>query len=188
MDADSHLAQLLEAYSNITFRCLRMEQYSADQSLYMALQNKIYRQLKVIDPLLSHPRFKHGSEWPETTPTHRLLILIGDGSFAHNSRGHLPTPSGQRIFDELRMLGEIVLWINEYRTSLCCSLCHSQMEQATILTRSSRDRLSNPPPEEVQFDEDAELRCKQSCWKKTNYQSQQPLQGISMLARLPGNQ
>eukprot|EP00842_Homolaphlyctis_polyrhiza_P006173 jgi/Hompol1/6557/HPOL_000747-RA len=36
----------------------------------------------------------------------RMLIVLGNGSFSHNSRGHAPTPSAKRVFDELTKLGE----------------------------------------------------------------------------------
>jgi hypothetical protein len=76
-------------------------------------------------------KLKHKQQQPLMTGK-RLLIVLGDGSFAHNSRGHVTMPSSQRMFDGLTALGELVRWVDEHRSSKCCSSCGDEMEAAFI--------------------------------------------------------
>ena len=70
----------------------------------------------------------------------RALIVLGDGTFRHNSRGHLTMPAGHRLFAALRHLGEYIVWVDEFRTSMCCSSCGSEMEQAVIQKKTVEAR------------------------------------------------
>ncbi|KAK9249582.1 hypothetical protein V1506DRAFT_526388, partial [Lipomyces tetrasporus] len=70
----------------------------------------------------------------------RLLIVLGDGSFRHNMRGHASTSTAKRIFQELSKLGEMVRWVDEHRTSKCCSSCGEEMEQAVLVKRPQETR------------------------------------------------
>jgi hypothetical protein len=49
-------------------------------------------------------------------------------------------PEGHRLFSNLRELGEHVGWVDEHRTSMCCSECESEMEPATIHRKAIKPR------------------------------------------------
>jgi hypothetical protein len=148
-------------YARGIFRRLRMESYSARQRWWVYVQDKIYAQLaahandeggharwevsmprklpshleRVIDPATGR-RHTVERQDPHRRVKSRLLILLGDGTFRHNSAGHLTMPGGHRLFRELRRLGEHIRWIDEFRTSKCCSSCgNAEMEQAILVKR-----------------------------------------------------
>lgn len=65
----------------------------------------------------------------------RLLFALGDGSFRHNSAGHVTMPSGSRMFEELADRKELICWVDEYCTTKYCSACGGEMEQAALFER-----------------------------------------------------
>ena len=64
-----------------------------------------------------------------TNGNRRTVVALGDASFAHNSRGHASTPTkGLRR----RLQGRCRLrMIDEYRTSITCSLCDGTLPKRT---------------------------------------------------------
>ncbi len=59
----------------------------------------------------------------------RTIVALGDASFAHNSRGHASTPTKQL---RKRLQGRCRLrMIDEYRTSIACSLCDGTLPKRT---------------------------------------------------------
>ncbi|KAK9350828.1 hypothetical protein V1523DRAFT_442360 [Lipomyces doorenjongii] len=55
-------------------------------------------------------------------------------------RGHASTSTPKRIFQELSKLGEMVRWVDEHRTSKCCSSCGEEMEKAVLAKRPQETR------------------------------------------------
>ena len=80
---------------------------------------------------------------PPRAPAPRLCIVLGDGSFQHNSVGHITMPTGSRMLRELRRLGEYIRWVDEFRTSKRCAECGNDLQPA-IVTRSHPTARSNP--------------------------------------------
>jgi hypothetical protein len=86
--------------------------------------------------LLENPRQARSANAP------RLCITLGDGSFRHNSVGHLTMPTGARMFRELRRLGEEIRWVDEFRTSKCCSACAADLQPAFLLRSYATPRTN----------------------------------------------
>ncbi|KAJ3292996.1 hypothetical protein HK104_004841 [Borealophlyctis nickersoniae] len=61
----------------------------------------------------------------------RVIIAFGNGSFPHNSRGGDSTPL-RRLFWELRRRCTVRL-VDEYRTSITCSLCEGDLPKRSRL-------------------------------------------------------
>ena len=147
MNTDDRLSRSNAFYAQRRFRVLRMDSYSAEQRMWAYIQDKIYAQLNAAGCRLVNPRLaKRGRSDDGITPN-RLLIAFGDGSFSHNSSGHIAMPSGHAFFEHLQQQGEHIGYIDEMNTSKCCSYCTSEMEQATItkklpIPRTSRRRLA----------------------------------------------
>ena len=141
------MQRFFSLYSPLTFRRLRMESYIAEQKMWSCIQDKIYRELQPVCPGLQNPRVqKRSVNGNRSPPKKRLLIAVGDGSFQHNSPGHMALPTGHRLFAELKSLGEHVCWVDEFNTSKCCSDCTSEMEQASILKSTRKPRTRIRPP------------------------------------------
>jgi hypothetical protein len=145
---NQNFASNLKHYRTLTYRRLRMESYSAQQHFWSHVQDKIYSQLNrklQLDTPLVPPRKRF---LMDNTP--RILIAMGDGSFRHNSKGHLTMPTGARMYKELEKLGEHMCWVDEHNSSKCCSACGEEMEQSVVrrkacLKRTSKKRQPLPP-------------------------------------------
>jgi hypothetical protein len=111
---DPHLKSFLELYKARSLRKAKMESYSLKQNLFKRLKEYIFEKLEVV---------------PE-----RTLIVLGDGGFAHNSKGHDAMPQGSVLFSAWEKVGLKICYIDEFRTSKCCSLCgNHEMKPAKIV-------------------------------------------------------
>ncbi|KAL2913943.1 hypothetical protein HK105_206534 [Polyrhizophydium stewartii] len=121
--------ELMRYYSRHVFRRMRFESYSAKQRLPVYVQDRIYATIARLRPawVLKNPR-----KTKDGPPTSRILFVIGDGDFKHNSGGHVTMPTTTPLFDGLRRQGETVCWVKEHRTSKCCSKCGREMQQAVL--------------------------------------------------------
>jgi hypothetical protein len=135
MNAEDRMWKCLEFYRHRRFREMRMESYANEQKLWVYIQDKIYRELSTAEVPLHNPRLSQKARRDEdgalVAPTkNRLMIALGDGGFAHNSKGHITMPSGSKFFDRLEYLNEYVRWVDEFNTSKCCSSCGEVTEGA----------------------------------------------------------
>jgi hypothetical protein len=71
----------------------------------------------------------------------RSIVQI-DGSFRHNSAGHLTMPTGSKMFGEMKRLGEYICWVDEHRTSKCCSTCGADTVDAVLAKKVAIKRTS----------------------------------------------
>ncbi|KAJ3176077.1 hypothetical protein HDU85_007830, partial [Gaertneriomyces sp. JEL0708] len=62
----------------------------------------------------------------------RTIVIVGDGAFNTSSPGHEPTPSGTKLYNELKKRGIHVVWQDEFRTSKLCSCCHEELKPAKV--------------------------------------------------------
>ncbi|KAK9386446.1 hypothetical protein V1515DRAFT_604634 [Lipomyces mesembrius] len=70
-----------------------------------------------------------------------VQVTAGFSSCLEMARlGHASTSTPKRIFQELSKLGEMVRWVDEHRTSKCCSPCGEEMEQAVLVKRPQETR------------------------------------------------
>nr|KAJ3416135.1 hypothetical protein HK105_001333 [Polyrhizophydium stewartii] len=72
------------------------------------------------------------TDCPLVQPTSRILFVIGDGDFKHNSGGHITMPTATPLFNALQRQGKTVCWVMEHSTSMCCSKCGEEMQQAVL--------------------------------------------------------
>jgi hypothetical protein len=141
------LARILQHYRQPIFRRLRMESYMASQRFYTYVQDKIYTVLNRQGHAFVNPRKLINPKQRDAEKLQcaaRLLIVLGDGDFQHNSRGHITQPSGSRLFRELRLRNEHIRWVNEHRTSLTCSVCTEDMVPAIIQRRCEEVKRTAP--------------------------------------------
>ena len=98
-------ADYFPTYSVRNVRKAHLKSYSMSQLAFPKLNQKLLTKL--------------GLEKENT------LLVIGDGKFNHASSGHHATPTGMRLHTQLQKLygKENVRWVDEFRTSKCCSLC-----------------------------------------------------------------
>lgn len=106
-------------WSNRKFRNNRMKQHTKKLKWWHHVRDKVYKTVAARFPNI------HRQDGTKS----RILFIIGDGSFMHNSRGFITVPSGMTMLKELRKLGESVYFIDEFRTSMCCSCCGHPLKQ-----------------------------------------------------------
>lgn len=58
------------------------------------------------------------------------VVALGNGNFAHNLKGHPSTPT-KRLYKLLRRERVTVRMIDEFRTSVTCSLCEGELPKVT---------------------------------------------------------
>jgi hypothetical protein len=151
----THLDRCLEFYGMILFRRLRMESYSNRQRWWSYVRNRIYTTIN--SAYLEHEGLPSDSNRPFTLPqpqgfqppadydpyvSPRILFAVGDGSFRHNSRGHLAMPGGEKLRKELTRLGELVGSVCEHNSSKCCCECGQVTQQASLVRRPDVARSS----------------------------------------------
>jgi len=145
MEHDERFLRNIAFYRLRTFRRLRMESFSAQQHFWSHVQDHIYRELnrhlKLPDKLIA-PRKNLNTFQRQGISTPRILIAMGDGSFRHNSAGHMTMPTGSRMYGELQKLGEYMCWVDEYNTSKCCAVCGNEMEPSILRKKQSITRTS----------------------------------------------
>ena len=139
-----HLDTLLNFYSPRRYRRMKMESYSNEKKVYHQLMETCYRKamkLSEKDWKKSFSKKKRKlqlNEWKAST-----LIILGDGNFDHASKGHEPSPSAKRLFEEFRKRGYMIYWIDEFRTSKLCSRCHSEVESCKHPIREKKGILTS---------------------------------------------
>ncbi|KAL2918532.1 hypothetical protein HK105_201933 [Polyrhizophydium stewartii] len=168
--------EMTRYYARHVFRRMHMESYSAKQHWPAHVQDRIYATIERLRPAwgLKNPsKTKDGpvsracvllvfgmrADCPLAQPTSRIFFVIGDADFQHNSRGHLTMPTVTPLFEALRQQGETVCWVDEHRTSKCCSKCGHEMQQAVLHKRplpptkeelDAQAQSEQPPPPTAQ--------------------------------------
>ena len=159
--ANAFAPRALEVHALHTLRRLRLESYAAQCKMWPAIQKKIYQQIdagvrreqvrlrregegeaadRLVIPVCPPKPGSRAARKGDVAP--RLVIAFGDGSFRHNSVGHITMPSGHKAFAELEKLGERICWMDEFRTSTCCSACGSETTEAVLLKKPAKPRTS----------------------------------------------
>ena len=150
----------LQLHALHTFRRLRFESYTAEQKMWPRIQDDIYEQIargierekkrlvkagRVAEAaLLLVPQNPRKTALLDRFPTApRLLIALGDGSFRHNSAGHLSMPEGNTMFCAMREMGEHICWVDEFCTSKCCSTCSSDLAPALLVKKAPLPRVGH---------------------------------------------
>ncbi|KAL2913486.1 hypothetical protein HK105_206946 [Polyrhizophydium stewartii] len=124
--------EMMRCYARHVFHRMHIESYSAKQHWPAHVQDRIYATIERLQPTwgVKKPRKTKGDP-----PTSRILFVIGDGDSQHNSLGHLTMPTATPLLEAIRQQGKMVCWVDEHRTSKCCSKCGHEMQQAVVHKR-----------------------------------------------------